>query len=292
MESVTSATTAGPSQAQSLSRSADRLSSSPSKIRSTSPTKSATRFHPYHENDSPTRRLSREINYSPQFSISPNVQIREFVNQDRANQHSGIDQNLQASPITPQPHWQTSSRLISQQNIFSDSPPVHICDFDSPSSYQGNVDVSIQGSPVTESYKGTPLQNPWANEVDSPESYEGRPFHTQRDENLIKFAKSSSAAVPPTADATSISAPFPGATDYMPSIAALRVWSAEVPFQSCDLVAGTPKHGANPLSNVSHELKKNLANKIFGYLARCEFWLKLGWRFWILVGYVYFFSEF
>ena len=24
-------------------------------------------------------------------------------------------------------------------------------------------------------------------------------------------------------------------------------------------------------------LKKNLANKIFGYLARCEFWLKLGW---------------
>ena len=25
------------------------------------------------------------------------------------------------------------------------------------------------------------------------------------------------------------------------------------------------------------ELKKNLANKIFGYLARREFWLKLGW---------------
>ena len=25
------------------------------------------------------------------------------------------------------------------------------------------------------------------------------------------------------------------------------------------------------------ELKKNLANKIFGYLTRCEFWLKLGW---------------
>ena len=24
-------------------------------------------------------------------------------------------------------------------------------------------------------------------------------------------------------------------------------------------------------------LKKNLANKIFGYLARCEFWLKSGW---------------
>ena len=27
----------------------------------------------------------------------------------------------------------------------------------------------------------------------------------------------------------------------------------------------------------SPELKKNLANKIFGYLARCEFWPKLGW---------------
>ena len=24
-------------------------------------------------------------------------------------------------------------------------------------------------------------------------------------------------------------------------------------------------------------LKKNLANKIFGYLARCEFWAKIGW---------------
>ena len=31
-------------------------------------------------------------------------------------------------------------------------------------------------------------------------------------------------------------------------------------------------------------LKKNLANKIFGYLARCEFWAKIGLRFWILVG--------
>ena len=30
------------------------------------------------------------------------------------------------------------------------------------------------------------------------------------------------------------------------------------------------------------ELKKNLANKIFGYLARCEFWAKLRWQFWIL----------
>ena len=32
------------------------------------------------------------------------------------------------------------------------------------------------------------------------------------------------------------------------------------------------------------KLKKNLANKIFGYLARCEFWAKKGLRFWILVG--------
>ena len=31
-------------------------------------------------------------------------------------------------------------------------------------------------------------------------------------------------------------------------------------------------------------LKKNLANKIFGYLARCEFWAKIGLRFLILVG--------
>ena len=31
-------------------------------------------------------------------------------------------------------------------------------------------------------------------------------------------------------------------------------------------------------------LKKNLANKYFGYLARCEFWAKIGLRFWILVG--------
>ena len=39
-------------------------------------------------------------------------------------------------------------------------------------------------------------------------------------------------------------------------------------------------------------LKKNLANKIFGYLARCEFWAKLGLRFWILVGYVDFLVKF
>ena len=30
--------------------------------------------------------------------------------------------------------------------------------------------------------------------------------------------------------------------------------------------------------------KKNFVNKIFGYLARCEFWAKMGLRFWILVG--------
>ena len=37
---------------------------------------------------------------------------------------------------------------------------------------------------------------------------------------------------------------------------------------------------------ISQKLKKKLANKIFGYLARCEFWIKLGLRFWIFVGYV------
>ena len=31
-------------------------------------------------------------------------------------------------------------------------------------------------------------------------------------------------------------------------------------------------------------LKKNVFKKIFGYLAGCEFWLKLELRFWILVG--------
>ena len=39
-------------------------------------------------------------------------------------------------------------------------------------------------------------------------------------------------------------------------------------------------------------LKKNLANKIFGYSARCEFWAKIGLRFWILVGYVDFLANF
>ena len=39
-------------------------------------------------------------------------------------------------------------------------------------------------------------------------------------------------------------------------------------------------------------LKKNLANKIFGYLVRCDFWVKLELRFWILVGYVYCLTKF
>ena len=39
-----------------------------------------------------------------------------------------------------------------------------------------------------------------------------------------------------------------------------------------------------PRARSWEELKKNLVNKIFGYLARCEFWAKLGLRFWILVG--------
>ena len=42
-------------------------------------------------------------------------------------------------------------------------------------------------------------------------------------------------------------------------------------------------HG--PLNGV---LKKNFLKKIFGYEARYEFWLKIGLRFWILVGYVIF----
>ena len=38
------------------------------------------------------------------------------------------------------------------------------------------------------------------------------------------------------------------------------------------------------ISPTGQWLKKNLANKIVGYLARCEFLAKLGLRFWILVG--------
>ena len=39
-------------------------------------------------------------------------------------------------------------------------------------------------------------------------------------------------------------------------------------------------------------LKKNFLEKIFGYEARCEFWVKIGLRFWILVGYVDFLTKF
>ena len=39
-------------------------------------------------------------------------------------------------------------------------------------------------------------------------------------------------------------------------------------------------------ADILHELKKNFLKKIFGYEARCEFWVKIGLRFWILVGYV------
>ena len=39
-------------------------------------------------------------------------------------------------------------------------------------------------------------------------------------------------------------------------------------------------------------LKKNFLKKIFGYEARCEFWVNIGLRFWILVGYVDFLSKF
>ena len=43
------------------------------------------------------------------------------------------------------------------------------------------------------------------------------------------------------------------------------------------IYAGHEEEIENPFA----VLKKNLANKIFGYLARCKFWLKLGWWFWI-----------
>ena len=42
----------------------------------------------------------------------------------------------------------------------------------------------------------------------------------------------------------------------------------------------------------ARKLKKNLANKNLGYLARCDFWLKLGLRFWMFVGYVFFLEKF
>ena len=45
-----------------------------------------------------------------------------------------------------------------------------------------------------------------------------------------------------------------------------------------------PANDLAGLVNALFMLKKNLANKIFGYLARCDFWAKWGLRFWILVG--------
>ena len=43
---------------------------------------------------------------------------------------------------------------------------------------------------------------------------------------------------------------------------------------------------------VRNTLKKNFLKKIFGYEARCEFWVKIRMRFWILVGYVDFLAKF
>ena len=64
-------------------------------------------------------------------------------------------------------------------------------------------------------------------------------------------------------------------------------------------LAGDPFFNAHAITGLYHAyaasnpnlLKKNLANKIFWYLARCEFWVKFGLRFWILVGYVEIFIE-
>ena len=39
-------------------------------------------------------------------------------------------------------------------------------------------------------------------------------------------------------------------------------------------------------------LKKNFLKTIFGYEARCEFWVKIGLRFWILEAYVDFLAKF
>ena len=40
--------------------------------------------------------------------------------------------------------------------------------------------------------------------------------------------------------------------------------------------------GSNHDENFEEQFKKNFLKKIFGYVARCEFLLKLGLRFWIL----------
>ena len=48
--------------------------------------------------------------------------------------------------------------------------------------------------------------------------------------------------------------------------------------------AGDELSKSNVTKNKAEELKKNFLKKMFGYLARCEFWAKIGLRFWILVG--------
>ena len=45
-------------------------------------------------------------------------------------------------------------------------------------------------------------------------------------------------------------------------------------------------------ASLSSWLKKNFLKKVFGYEARCEFWVKIGLRFWIWVGYVDFLAKF
>ena len=66
-------------------------------------------------------------------------------------------------------------------------------------------------------------------------------------------------------------------TEYLPTI--------------CRRQLSTFNTWATRLASATFSLKKNLANKIFWYLARCEFWVKFGLRFWILVGYVEIFIE-
>ena len=44
--------------------------------------------------------------------------------------------------------------------------------------------------------------------------------------------------------------------------------------------------------NGRKSLKKNFLKKVFGYLARCEFWVKLRLRFWIFEGYVEILTKF
>ena len=62
-------------------------------------------------------------------------------------------------------------------------------------------------------------------------------------------------------------------------------WAVEyVPQRSGKNVKGSASDTKYRNATVSYKtkLKKNFLKKIFGYLARCEFLLKLGWWFWIL----------